>query len=284
MATDRVSDYDEETTRQILRELADLVGALGFAGMHLNVIGGLVPSLLVPVLDPGVEPHAGSGDIDLCLSLALSKGEVGDYERLEASLKKQGFVMAARTDGSTESWRWRGGADGRLVIEFFCPVPEGLRAGSLYRPGGVVGGRLSALCLASGALIDRDSVEVVIEVDGRRIPIRVTGPCAYSVAKVDALLHREKNKDAYDLIWLYRNWPGGPVSLSKELRRSVIFNEPQMQKAFREMGALFADIDATGSRRYANFLVQDGSVEERDATAREAATTIKILIASLGSS
>src|ERR1700728_2994400 len=66
-----VAGYDPDLADQLAAEAADIVRSLGFMAVHIVLIGGLVPGLLVPVLDPGIEPHVGTADIDLCLSVAL---------------------------------------------------------------------------------------------------------------------------------------------------------------------------------------------------------------------
>ena len=53
-----VAGYDPKLAARLAAEAADLVRALGFMATHVVLIGGLVPGLLVPVLDPGIEPHA----------------------------------------------------------------------------------------------------------------------------------------------------------------------------------------------------------------------------------
>jgi hypothetical protein len=70
-----ISAYDTTTADLLVAEAANVVRALGFAAQHVVLIGGLVPGLLVPVLDPGIEPHVGTADIDLCLSVALVEGD-----------------------------------------------------------------------------------------------------------------------------------------------------------------------------------------------------------------
>ena len=54
-----VAGYDPDLTETLVAEATDLVRALRFMAPHVVVIGGLVPELLVPVLDPGIEPHVG---------------------------------------------------------------------------------------------------------------------------------------------------------------------------------------------------------------------------------
>lgn len=200
MATDSRGDYDARVTKAILNEAAAVIREFGFAGKHVILIGGLVPGLLVPVLDPGIEPHVGSRDIDLCLSAALVAGEVGDYERVEKSLRNAGFEMVRKPDGTRESWRWTGGREQKVTIEFFCPASADAPAGRLFRPGGLVGGKLCALALDAGRLLDEDNVERTVTANTSDGPVgislRVTGLAAYVATKVDAIAGRSKNKDA----------------------------------------------------------------------------------------
>lgn len=103
LATDggRISEYDPERTGVLLGEAARLLRGLGFAGNHLTFIGGLVPSLLIPELDPAIAAHVGSGDIDLCLSVALTSGEVGAYDRAEKVLGARSYARFVQPIGST---------------------------------------------------------------------------------------------------------------------------------------------------------------------------------------
>lgn len=133
-----ISGYDALLAEQLVAEAADIVRSLGFASAHVVLIGGIVPGLLVPVLDPGIEPHVGTADIDLCLSVALVEGATDTYERIEAVLKRLGF---AETDAS---FRWRRSDGLPLTIEFFCPADD-----TPVRRGGRSGPRRATTRLAS---------------------------------------------------------------------------------------------------------------------------------------
>jgi hypothetical protein len=153
-------EYDPATAEVVLGAAAALIRAVGFASQHMILIGGLVPGLLVPELDPGVEPHIGTADLDVCLSVALMEGTTGEYEKIQQSLKRAGFQP---TD---QSWRWRGG-----TALFFCPQPEGVPPGTVFRPPAArwraranLGSQLGALTLAAGGLIGQDVEEVEREV------------------------------------------------------------------------------------------------------------------------
>lgn len=277
-----LSDYDPVLRSRLQGEAARIMRAFGFAGAHVIIIGGLVPSLLVPEVEVGLEPHVGTTDLDLCLSIALVEGDVGAYDRLERCLRDAGFNMA-REDGRPVSWRWIGGTGAQVTVEFFCSTAEGRDPGRLYRPGGVVGGKLSALVLATGALIDRDSRSLEVDVElpdggGRtKQQFRVVGPAAYLAAKADALRRRHKNKDAYDVVWLSECWPGGPSALATEIRNSCIY--PEIHTTLDVLREEFATVDAAGAIKYARFIARDS--EAQDAAARRAVGAIRALLSAV---
>ena len=122
------SAYNPAVAGELVAEAADLMRALGFAAEHVVLIGGLVLSLLVPILDPEIEPHVGTADLDLCLSIAMVEGETETYERMETVLKARGFVEGDVT------FRWHRRAGLALTVEFFCPAGENRPAGRVFRP------------------------------------------------------------------------------------------------------------------------------------------------------
>ncbi|MSQ84542.1 MAG: hypothetical protein EXR77_16960 [Myxococcales bacterium] len=81
MGTDGRSarNYDPAGVPALLGETARLIRRFGLAGTHVVIVGGLVPSLLVPDPEPSCERHIGTQDFDLCLSLAVVNGEVGAW-------------------------------------------------------------------------------------------------------------------------------------------------------------------------------------------------------------
>jgi len=264
-----VAGYDPDLAELLVAEAADLVRALGFMAPHVVLIGGLVPGLLVPVLDPGIEPHIGTADIDLCLSVALVEGDTVVYERIETVLKGLGFQ-----EGDT-SFRWHRHEGIGLTVEFFCPAGERRPAGRVFRPALAdnptgkhnFGGRLSALALDAGELLTID-VEVIhrsIVLPRNKgtldMDLRVTGPLAFLTAKIDALRGRDKPKDAYDIVWLIESWPGGPAAAAQSFAQRPTFQRPELAGALEAIGDAFAATDRIGPRSYARFLGNDAREE-----------------------
>jgi len=73
-----VTDEIKQPPSALIGEAASLFYLIGgMAAKHLVIVGGLVPPLLVP---EAADTHIGSADIDLCLSLAITKGATREYQ------------------------------------------------------------------------------------------------------------------------------------------------------------------------------------------------------------
>ena len=81
------SDYDNRTTTAIKSVLIEIGQILGSFKGKFAIIGGAVPWLLLSEADM---PHAGTGDVDLCLNpSALGDGE---YVRLVEALQEHAIT------------------------------------------------------------------------------------------------------------------------------------------------------------------------------------------------
>jgi len=194
LATDEsLSDaYDPSLVKTLLGEAAWLLRNLGFTAQHTILIGGLVPSLLV--LDPPGAPHLGTGDLDLCLSMAIVTGDTAEYERLETALTLAGY------EPTEFSFRWRQRDGLHLAVEFFCAASDDRPAGKMFRPKATInptaklnfGPKLTAIALDAGGVIEADMHDIEIDVDlpqaaGRtRFTFRVTGLLGFLAAKTAA--------------------------------------------------------------------------------------------------
>ena len=145
-------------------EVASLFQLLGgMAPRHLTLIGGLVPPLLVP---SPVPHHRGSGDIDLILSVAITKGETALYYK---SLEERLFPFF-EPFGSAFRWRKRDEVAGiPLLVDFMGPEIEATQiADGTIQPEDEtasenVGSRLRPLPLRSAGVVDADPESKLIE-------------------------------------------------------------------------------------------------------------------------
>lgn len=279
MATDEsLSDaYDPSLVKLLLGEAAWLLRHLGFTAQHTILIGGLVPSLLV--LDPPAEPHLGTGDLDLCLSLAIVTGDTAEYERLETALTAAGY------EPTDLSFRWRQRDGLHLEVEFFCAASDDRPAGKMFRPKATInptakhnfGPKLTAIALDAGGVIEADVHEIESDVDlpqaaGRtRFTFRVTGLLGFLAAKTAALTGRDKPKDAYDIVWILENWPGGPAAAATAIRNSPAFGRADASQMVGKLFEEFSSLDRLGPSSFVRFLAPvSAGQDERVRLARQA--------------
>ncbi len=85
------------------------------------VVGGLVPYLLVDQqnLPPGLEPHAGTMDLDMGLALAILKGE--RYRELGRRLRDAGFEPEVNDQGNKRLQTWTVGTPHPVTVDFLIP-------------------------------------------------------------------------------------------------------------------------------------------------------------------
>jgi len=290
LATDEAprNAYDPSLVTPLLGEAAWLLRHLGFTAQHTILIGGLIPSLLV--LDPPAQPHLGTGDLDLCLSLAIVTGDTAEYERLEASLTAAGY---APTDLSFW-WRQRDGL--HLQVEFFCAASEDRPAGKMFRPTAAInstarhnfGPKLTAIALDAGDVIETDVRKVEVDVDlphaaGRtKFTFRVTGLLGFLAAKTAALTGRDKPKDAYDIVWILENWPGGPAAAASAIRNSPAFGRSDASQMVDRLFEEFSSLDGLGPSSFVRFMAPaTATQDERVRRAREALGAVNELQAAL---
>lgn len=242
------------------RELASLVHLLGgMAPKHLVAVGGLVPPLLVP---EAPNPHRGSADIDLSLSMAITKGETSQYYRsLERTIEPyfEPFEAGFR-------WRKREGVGGvRLLIDFMGPEAEAtqLADGTLQLEDSVAAANTGVVLrpypLAAAAIVEEDARSVEIE----RVPlvyeegihadvaIRHTGPVGFLASKADAFETRSHAKDGYDVSWVCLNAGDSPEEVATWITDCQAFKNEYFQESVAKLQSAFREATYPGPSGYA---------------------------------
>jgi hypothetical protein len=108
-----------------------------------------------------------------------------------------------------------------------------------------------------------------------KVSIRVTSIAPFIVMKSMALAGRIKEKDAWDIYYCVRNYPGGVDSLADAFR--PLLKNKLVQEALGKLAEKFASPDHTGSKHVADFEgVTD--VEERSFLQRDAFERVNALL------
>jgi len=242
--------YSSDQLERVRATCLFLISILGDLLDEMVVVGGLVPSLLVPA-DRTETPHVGTTDLDLGLEMALL--ESGRYHTLGARLRSGGFEPDRTEEGRLVRQRWRRVQAGATVDFLMPPAAAGTRGGSLQD----LEADLAAVVTPGLRLAFRD--RQLVRLEGRTLQderlardIPVCGPGAFVVLKALAFRQRGENKDAYDLYYILRHYGASVEDVAARLR--ALTDDADAQRAVGYLREDFAEIDSTGPVRAATFL------------------------------
>ena len=232
----------------------------GMTPKHLVIVGGLVPPLLVP--DP-TEPHAGSADIDLSLSVAITEGATSEYYRSIEKIIDQHFESFE----SGFRWRKRDEVEGiPLLVDFLGPEVETTRLedGTLglddEKARSNTGAGLRPFPLPAGRLIDEDAISRTVEDvalvyrSGVRadVEVRHAGPVGFLASKADALDGRDDPKDGYDVAWWCLNAASSPAEVAEMTMQRPAFRDSYFQDSVAKLRQAFRRPSYIGPSGYAS--------------------------------
>lgn len=269
-------DYESlavEAARSVLLELTRLLGEYRD---HIVLVGGWVPELLLPHAEPR---HVGSLDIDLALD-HRSLPEAG-YESIRKLLLGRGYEPH---DLQPFIFYRRLSIQGReMIVEVDLLAGEYEGTSKRHRTQRVQDVRPRK---ARGADLALELSEE-LNLEGRlpngavdRAKVRVAGIVPFLVMKGMALHDRLKEKDAYDVYFCLRNFPGGIEALAAEFRPHV--GHGLVKEGLRKLAEKFASPEAFGPAAVADFeQVADRDQRQliqRDAYERVAALTKELSV------
>jgi hypothetical protein len=97
------------------------------------------------------------------------------------------------------------------------------------------------------------------------VPVKVANILPMLVLKSLALQERDKDKDAYDIVWTLSAYGGGPSSVAEAARRSPIVDRADVAEAIELLRSNFRTHEHAGPSRYARFELGDsGDSDTRD--------------------
>ncbi len=258
----RAIDYDDRGVRAMHAVLIELGQILGPYRDSIVVIGGVVPYLM---LRDAVPAHIGTLDIDL--DLDPSRLAEGAYADLVETLERAGYERGLDPLKPFQMRRTvtpqDGGENIPVLLDLLMPrsaKPRPNRAALVagLRVQGADGGEVA---LTSNV---RLSIEGIMP-DGRpnRVELLVATISALLVMKGYALDGRDKAKDAYDIYFCIRHFPGGPEALAAE--SAPLLTNPIARDGFAKIAAKFRSDDDYGPHTVNRFLGESGGFDEMTA-------------------
>lgn len=209
------ADYDDRTTAAVKSVLVEIGQILGSFQGKFAVIGGAVPWLLLGNEDM---PHVGTLDVDLGLD-AEALGD-GEYATLVAALMGHGYQQREELR-RFQLVRQVPAAEGGpidVIVDFLMPrdaeirknVPPLINEFAVQRADGAdLAVRFYQMVAIAGPMPAGGT---------NRVEIAVCSIPALLAMKGHATAGRYKQKDAYDVYYCIRNYPGGIDALARACR------------------------------------------------------------------
>lgn len=273
----RQSDYPEAEVQACFSVLLELMTALGEFRQDAVVVGGNVPSLLIP---DAKEKHPGTLDIDL----ALDFNQITDdtYKTIVERLTARGYYQKEHGQPSV-FYRDIGDQLGnKTTVQIDLLAGEYGGTGKRHRHQRVQDAQARK---ARGTDLVFDSA-VEVNLTGslpsgaqNTVTIKVPSIGPFLVTKGMALWDRMKEKDAYDIYYCCRNYPGGLAALVAAIRPLV--SNSLAREGLGKIKAKFATVDGIGPTWIVDFLETEDP-EERARVQREAFELVNALMTALG--
>lgn len=236
------ADYDDRTTAAVKAVLVEMGQILGAFKGKFAIVGGAVPWLL---LGNEEMPHVGTLDVDVGLD-AEALGD-GEYATLVDSLLSHGYSqkrelrrfqlvrqVPARDDGPPID----------VIVDFLMPrdaeivknVPPLINEFAVQRADGAdLAMRFYQLVAIEGPMPSGGT---------NRVEIAVCSIPALLAMKGHAVEGRYKQKDAYDIYYCIRNYPGGPEALAETCK--PLLEHASGAKGFGFIAGKFDAVDSFG--------------------------------------
>jgi len=249
-----IESYTTEQTEIIKTITLSVATILGSYLDDLVIVGGLVPSLLIPTSDlpAETERHAGTMDLDLGLDITIFDSK--RYADISDCLRANGFVQDENEKGNPVRQRWRFSEIQRATIDFLIQQTD-----ENEKPGGIksLEPDFAAFIIPGMELAFTDSIPVTIT--GTNLwheeatrTIQVCNPGVFVLLKALANRNRRKPKDAYDLFYMIRNYGTGVGDVARYLKPLAATAIGSEALAFLRED--FLDENKSGPVRVAEFL------------------------------
>lgn len=230
--------YDDRVTEACERVLVSLLRGLGPWRNSVFLVGGLVPRYIVSARPPAVPKHAGTGDVDVLVDLAIL-ADTEAYATLEANLKRLGFERGENGAGRRVNWRWtvRTETGALVILEFIADDgSEGGRVRELPTKGNV-----SALNVPHAKMVfdlheKREVTAELLDGNGSATEtIAYANSVSFICLKAFAFNDRAERKDAHDLLYCLEYGEGGLDGAVEAFKKTLSGAHAETVKAALEI-------------------------------------------------
>jgi hypothetical protein len=240
-------DYDAIQVDAARSVILELVHLLGEYHDDIVVVGGWVPTLLIP---QDKARHIGSMDVDLALN-HMTLRDPG-YRTIRNLLLGRGY----RQDEDQPFIFWRtvmaGGRPVEIEVDLLAGEYEGTARKHRTQEVQDVRARKARGCELAFQFAAEVSIEGTLP-DGARdkATVRIAAIIPFLAMKGMAMASRIKEKDPWDVYYCVRNYPGGSDALSAEFAPHV--GRGLVKEGLRRIAEKFASPEHIGPKSVADF-------------------------------
>ena len=270
----RRTDYTAEAVAAARSVLLEVVHTLGEYRDDIVIVGGWVPELL---LSGDKALHVGSIDVDLALNHRTLQEP--DYKTILMLLRSRGYEIGEQPFIFYRKVKV-GEQEYTVQVDFLAGEYGG--TGKKHRTQKVQDIRPRKARGVDLAFEMLEKIEIAGELpeDGKDATIiQVSAIAPFLVMKGIALSQRLKEKDAWDIYFCIRNYPGGVDALINEF--SPILGHPLVQEGLHFIAEKFSSPESIGPTYIADF-ESTFDPEDRALLQRDAYERVNYLLNELG--
>jgi hypothetical protein len=255
--------------------ILELMGILGEYREQLVLVGGWVPSLLLPEPKDLLERHPGSLDVDLAVNhRSLTEAA---YQTIDRLLRNAGYQRS-----SQQPFQYVREIQGvKVRVDLLAGEYGGTGASHRTQKVQDARPRKTRGC----DLVFQISPEVVLvrgrlpggSLDTAQVPVSSVVP--FIVMKAIAMSGRRKNKDAFDIWYVLSHFRGGVEAVAERLRPHL--DNGLVREGLEALAQKFGSPEHVGPRDAAEFDPSLGT-EERAVRQRDAYERVRYLLDLLG--
>jgi hypothetical protein len=257
------SDYSQPEVQACFSVMVEIITILGEFRDNIVLIGGNVPPLLIP---SAKEKHPGSLDVDLALDFKNISGTA--YKTIVKTLQSRGYYQT----GEQPFIFYRDNIIGpgkKAMVQVDLLAGEYGGTGKNHRHQKVQDAQARK---ARGCDLVFDA-PLKVKIKGtlpngatNEVTIQIPSAGPFLVTKGMALWDRLKEKDAFDIYFCCRYFPGGVETLAEHIK--PIINNKLAKEGLGKIKAKFNEVNAIGPVGVADFM-ELADQEERARIQRE---------------
>jgi hypothetical protein len=266
------SDYKETEVQICFSVLLELMTILGEFRDNIVIVGGSVPPLLIP---DATEKHPGTLDIDIALD--FKRIDDSTYKTIVQTLKERGYYQKE----NDQPFRFYRDVEGKTIeIDLLAGEYGGSDEEHRHQAVQDAKARKARGCdLVFDGYIEIELTGKLPEGAENKVKAKIANIGPFLVTKGMALWTRMKEKDAFDIYYCLKNYPGGIKAITEKLK--PLSQNKLAREGLGKIKAKFETVNSVGPNSVASFL-EISNPEEREIRKREAFELVNQLMDDIG--